>query len=469
MADQLQRLRDQGLTPDQINGLNQGGYLPSYDYFPDATPVDESSLLPPSNDPLPAENRVDYPIGNELPPEPMPVVEEPLPPEPVADPNQAAAMEYMKATDPVGYERLYNALNQEALLAKDLGEREAQLQESYAKEAANIALKQQEIDDQYAIDAGEYQTQIDADIKELNDTKIDSGRFWANKSTGDKVLAVGASFLGGFAAGFSGNGSNRALDTINTLIERDIAEQKTDYMRKKEGIDQKRSAFAMMKDKYKSDTAALLGTKAAALENVQNQFKTMAARHKGTEAAVNAEKAIAQLEIQKKAAQDKMTMELLKQQSKAGKDMREYYVKDAGLAYNKEDARELRTSQAEYNTAQKTIDEAIAMIDKFDLTDKYAPSKLHEKLKQANVLLRGNMRKMIVGSGTLTEQDFDRIAEAIPVGDNINDFSKKTATEALRSLGYYARLALDQQMKAKVEGYQGWKNKELGSSAQKVE
>lgn len=72
--------------------------------------------------------------------------------------------------------------------------------------------------------AGESRKHIEAAQKEMQapDGKVDANRLWANKSTGQKVLAGMAVFLTGLGQGLMGKGGNPALEMIQKQIDDDI-------------------------------------------------------------------------------------------------------------------------------------------------------------------------------------------------------------------------------------------------------
>lgn len=73
--------------------------------------------------------------------------------------------------------------------------------------------------------------------KKARDFQLDPGRYMANASFFQKALMVIGGAAGGVARGIKG-GSNSTLDGINTMIERDIAQQKGQYEQMRQrGID----------------------------------------------------------------------------------------------------------------------------------------------------------------------------------------------------------------------------------------
>lgn len=369
-----------------------------------------------------------------------------------------------------GLSRVIKAINEQKALASDLGEKQAQLQEAYNKETEKIATKQAELEENKAKEAAKLQADIDNDVKELGQTKIDPGRFWANKTTGEKIIAGLALALSGFAQGYMGkSGPDPVMTMLQKSINDDIMSQKADYAKRREVIGEKRNAYATFMDKYKNEAAALSASKAAALERLKNEVAVMAARKSGTEAAINAEKMIGELEIQQQAANQKTALELMKQQSKRSDEMREYEVPGYGFARSKKEAEDLRTQMGNLDFSTNTIDDMIGKIDQFGTSDYLTPTQLKKDLQTAAKILRGQSRLMLLGPGTVTEEEYKRLVDTIPIGDDFTDVSRTSAKRTLKSVKKLLTDIADYQLRAKVSGYKGRIKSQLGSGATKVQ
>ncbi len=142
------------------------------------------------------------------------------------------------------------------------------------------------------------QQEFDSSVKALSKMSVDPDRFWASRSTGQKVSAMVSIALGGFLQGARG-GSNMGLDMINSQIDRDLKAQEFAYNASRDTANAKQTAFGLAMQKYGSVDAARAAARAAALDTVQAQMAQSAAMWKGTDAANRADMAIASLQDEK--------------------------------------------------------------------------------------------------------------------------------------------------------------------------
>ena len=112
------------------------------------------------------------------------------------------------------------------------------------------------------------------------DTTVDPGRFWANKSTGDKVLGIMGLVLGALGAG--PDGINRAAVMLNNAIDRDIELQKSAHeIRLKKGaanVENSKSFYAMARSAAQDELAANDLAHAAALDTVAMKGEALVAQ-----------------------------------------------------------------------------------------------------------------------------------------------------------------------------------------------
>lgn len=142
------------------------------------------------------------------------------------------------------------------------------------------------------------QADFDQSVKTLSKASIDPERFWASRTTGQKILAIIGVTLGGYVQGVRG-GSNVGLDVLNAQIDRDLKAQEFSYNATRDTVHAKQTAFSMAMQKYQNVDAARALARASALDAAQAQLMQNAALWKGTESANRAQDAIAQLEKMK--------------------------------------------------------------------------------------------------------------------------------------------------------------------------
>jgi hypothetical protein len=115
------------------------------------------------------------------------------------------------------------------------------------------ALAQQEQARQQVI--GEYKNrmaEVDKAQAALDKQQENPDRLWNSWGTGQRLAAVVSQALGGFGQAFTGqNGS-----PINKMIEQDIDAQRQNYMRARDSVAAKRSAYGQLREQGLSDAEA---------------------------------------------------------------------------------------------------------------------------------------------------------------------------------------------------------------------
>jgi len=130
------------------------------------------------------------------------------------------------------------------------------------------AIKQQQ--EQAKID--ERQAKLDAMGADYAGMKIDNNNYWADKSTGHKILAGLAIGLGGY-----GGGPNIALENLNKAVERDIDIQKANIDKSGNSLTQQKGMFSDFLKKTGNEQEARLKTHGMALEALKAQTEALMA------------------------------------------------------------------------------------------------------------------------------------------------------------------------------------------------
>jgi len=200
------------------------------------------------------------------------------------------------------------------------------------KKAAEVkALRDQEIQRQQAELKAEQERlaeeqRIDAETRqELQQAKqdvlgagIDTGRFWKNKSTGEKILAGISIFLGGFAASQRG-GRNSALMIIENAIDRDIDAQRADLLKKTKVYDIQQGIYSDMRRRFGSDRQARAAVRALAFEKAKQQIEVVTKGTTAPEVIAASKKLYADVELaRQKAEKDLIKAALEDPQTRAG-------------------------------------------------------------------------------------------------------------------------------------------------------
>lgn len=121
---------------------------------------------------------------------------------------------------------------------------------------------------------------------------VDQGRFWASRSTPQKIAGIGELLL----AGFRGSQS-----MLTKRIDDDVRAQEFAYYATRDAASVKQNAFGMAMQKYQNIDAARAMATAASIGVTQAQLGQIAANWKGTDSANRASEAIAQLQNEKMA------------------------------------------------------------------------------------------------------------------------------------------------------------------------
>lgn len=167
-------------------------------------------------------------------------------------------------------------------------ERDARLRQAAMEQSA--AEREEELQNR--------QADFDSSVKQLSRMSLDPDRFYASRSTPQKVGALLSIALGGFVQGVHG-GSNTGLDLVNSAIEKDIRAQEFAYHVAHDVTAAKQTAFTMAMQKYNNVDAARSMARASALDAAQAQIMQNAALWKDTDSANRANAAMAEIEANK--------------------------------------------------------------------------------------------------------------------------------------------------------------------------
>ena len=138
-----------------------------------------------------------------------------------------------------------------------------------------------------------WQVKSDALAKQISESNPKLQDYWANKSTGSKILAAIAVGLGQYSSAING-GPNNALAIINKAVDDDVAKQKYNYEQglhnKKMLLDNTNTLYGRAMQTFNDQTIALNYAKQIAHEQVSNKIAqitaTGAAKEAGPTAAI---------------------------------------------------------------------------------------------------------------------------------------------------------------------------------------
>ncbi len=216
----------------------------------------------------------------------------------------------------------YSQANREALAA---GQEQMQAEVESAKAKAQGLVEQQKVLERAQLERNQAQVAAKQQVSEAMsrvqraqdevsriDTSVDPGRFWASRSTGDRVLGIIGLALGSIGAG--NDGVNRAAGMMQQAIDRDIDAQKAETefrMRKGQaGVEAAKSFYSMARQASEDDLAATDIARGMALQAAANKAEQLAASTAGGQAKANLSKLAADLSMQattrKQSAQQTM-------------------------------------------------------------------------------------------------------------------------------------------------------------------
>lgn len=207
--------------------------------------------------------------------------------------------------------------------------------------------------------------------------EVDAGRWWANKDTGQKVLAAVSIALGGLGMALMGKGgANPALDVINRAVDADIDQQKLNLAaetdRRNVSVRHGATALELARAQFSDELAAESAAKAMSLERIQKQLEATLAKTSEKAVLANGQRMISQLEQKKaeyhEAVRSRAEDQWLKRQSLMGelavaeakaqadkKGGNELLVPGYGLALDKEAAKKARDMAGAFEEVQEQI------------------------------------------------------------------------------------------------------------------
>lgn len=297
----------------------------------------------------------------------------------------------------------------------------------------------------------EQQSKLAGEIERVNQLSVDPNRFWANKDTADKIQIGIGMLLGAF--GSAGGGGNRAAQTIQNAINRDINIQKSNIAGERRGVTEQRGLLNDMKATFNDEAMAEQAANAAYLNQAQLKVKEIASRYTAPDVQAKAAGLIGQLENQKQLAQQKFMQDYIKKLPVSAdtapemmtKEQRDRFVPGYGLALNKETA-------AKGRELVGTIDSIKGNIDQLELLSNKSGSSIspsdRARANTISSILIGQLRLPIVGPGAVSEKELELLNNII--ADPTRIFSLDSSNkERLKTL----RERMDEQTRSQLKTF----------------
>jgi hypothetical protein len=139
--------------------------------------------------------------------------------------------------------------------------------------------------------------------QQLDSARVDPGRFWNSRDTGQKVLAGLAAGLGGFAAGILG-GRNSALDSLESAIEQDIDAQKANIGIQERGLERQERHMGRVAQQHQDAILAKRQQRLEGWDQVEREAQLLTSKHGPALNQANTEKMLADIGLKRAQAYD---------------------------------------------------------------------------------------------------------------------------------------------------------------------
>jgi hypothetical protein len=302
----------------------------------------DSSTAPPAQPPAPPQRTqapqvpavqvsVQQPSGQ--PEQPAPQVQPQRPAAP-AVPRGVAAPSYEKELR-ASYAQQEDALRAQADVEKTRAEQSVVA--FAAKEKAALEIEQSQ-----AAMQGAYQRERDEETNTLKkliadfaspQATPDPGRFWASRTTGQKIAAGIGMVLGIFGSGSRNRGVEALEGAVREDIERQQHTNEQAKARGKELMGMQQNLLSLMRTNFGDDVQALAATRLATFERLETQAQAMAAKLGTPEAEANLKMLLAktsELKAKDMEAFGHRTHERALQNRKLALEERAFAAREAG-------------------------------------------------------------------------------------------------------------------------------------------
>lgn len=363
-----------------------------------------------------------------------------------------------------GYEAQKDAINQSVVQGQRAAAEEAGYMDQMKKENEALEEKLKAERDSEIAATEETMRYFDKEIEEISKEDVDKSRYWASKSTGEKIaLGLGA-ILGAFGAAHNG-GVNLAAQTIQKQINDDVAEQRAKIGERLDQAKEKQNLYARQLMKLKDPDLAESATRALHLSDQKIELAKIAATSKSEQQKANAALAMAELDAKANAEMAKVQQGLMKKASlqtmaqggTASMDPmmldpkdRALFVPGFGLAFDREGAKKMREMGADAMSAVEGIDRLLE-ISKTPI--KSLNPKLRAESEALRSMLVGALRLQIVGPGAMTDSERKLIERVIadPAAMFSLDMSNRKSLETAKQK---IKKSLENNARMNIMGYQ---------------
>lgn len=322
-------------------------------------------------------------------------------------PAPAPAMPLPQA--PSGLDQAYNQAKLGAIAEADVEARKgiakAEGEAAYQKTLTDIQAEQAKAQEERIKAREQFAADMDKAAQDEAAMVANRKDFWADKSTGAKVLAGISIFLGGL-----GGGENQAMKIINQAIDRDNEAFKQKLQARKDMTAAQRAKFDADIAKFGDIESYLNQRKLTALELTKSQLAQKEAQLQDPAAKAKLQTMFAQLDLQKQSMLAEQASKAAERSEKLAPRIVRVGDRDM-VAPSPEAAKELRASYAGVLDAKQAIGDLAKILDK--PSSALSPEE-RQRAESIQGLLVGKLREAIVGPGTMNENDYQRILKLIP-------------------------------------------------------
>lgn len=181
-----------------------------------------------------------------------------------------------KAQETQGFQQKQQALTDEQAATSAAAQQQADLLKQKAVGEADLMKQQVQMAADHKKALTDQMTAYQRAVDEYGRTGIDPNRYWANASTGQKVLAGIGLLFGALGAGH--DGVNKSVGIINQAIDRDIDAQKENLAVKGRTAEMRKGILGAMFAQFQDEDQALQATGEAYRKHAATLMDEMAAR-----------------------------------------------------------------------------------------------------------------------------------------------------------------------------------------------
>ena len=316
-------------------------------------------------------------------------------------------------------------------------ENQIKLQERKQQIAQDAVDRRAKLNEQMRTKAQEFQTRRERVLEDVNNMQITD--FWANKSTGSRIMAGIGMALGAAAQAYTG-GSNPATQIIDNAIARDLEIQKANIAKGRARLEDMNGAYAAIKMDFDDEARADDLFTLASIQKVQSDLETLQ-QHAATDLTrqsiegLNAEYEVKKAEINQRLAMGEQievrgssryvttpTRVITPwQQKDYEKYDRDLFIKQAGgNARVKETAKDIEKgyeSIDKVNWVMNQMDKLIEKHGSIEMVNKHAKERMNGLVQQLSVNLA-----VMNNLGAISESDRD-LVEGMSGGNTFEIFN----------------------------------------------